>query len=679
VPSRDAVHPVGATVLATRSRPHDRLRRQVPAVVALVVGVGLTLVLSALLGARERDRQRRAFERRTAEIAGTVEKGLSLPVEVLQSIPALFAASVDVSRREFHDFTAGALARHPGIYALEWLPLVAAGERAAYEATARADGLSGFQLTEQREGGTMVRAGDRPFYLPIYYMEPPQGTALGFDVASEPQRLDPPERAALSGATVASPRIRLVEDPPSVSSIAVFHPVYRQGTPLATPQLRRAALRGVAACVFHVAPMVEGALGTVDGEGLPFALLDASAPDDAQPLYESRPGLLATRLAPGALTGSVEIPFADRRWSLRFVAGQGFAADRSLPMAVLAVGLLSSVLVSGGLAGRRAIARLRSQMQAALELGQYTLVERIGEGGMGVVYKARHAMLRRPTAIKLLPPSKSSEALLERFEREVQLTSGLSHPNTIAIYDYGRTAEGVLYYVMEYVDGITLDRLVESYGPLAAARAVFLLKQACGALAEAHDLGLVHRDVKPANLMLCVRGGTYDFVKVLDFGLVKQLEADGSDVSRPEWVVGTPLYMAPESIRSPDRIDPRSDLYALGAVGYFLLTGTQVFTGRNMVEVCGHHLHTEPVPPSRRAPAPIPEALERVILACLAKDPEARPASARGLLAALEAVDGEPWTQEAAREWWERHERRRFEAARRAAAHSPEPRRPPGL
>jgi serine/threonine-protein kinase len=622
--------------------------------VALVAGVALTLLLYALLGVRERERRRRAFESRTAEVAGAVEKGLSLPVEVLRSIPSLFAASDDVSRREFHDFTASALGRHPAIYALEWLPLVAAEERAAYEAAARADGLEGFQLTEQPGRGEMVRAGDRPFYLPIYFMEPPQETALGFDVASEPARLDPPERSALLGTTVASPRIRLVEDPPSVSSIAVFHPVYRRGAPLDTPPLRRAALRGVAACVFHVAPMVDGALGRVETEGLSFALLDASAPDDAQPLFESRAGLLAQPLARGALSGTVEIPFADRRWSLRFVAGPSFAADRSLPMAVLALGLLSSVLVSGGLAVLRHIARLRSQVEAALELGQYTLVERIGEGGMGVVYKARHAMLRRPTAIKLLPPAKSSEALLERFEREVQLTSGLTHPNTIAIYDYGRTADGVLYYVMEYVDGVTLDKLVEAHGPLPSARAVFLLEQVCGALAEAHDRGLVHRDVKPANLMLCVRGGTYDFVKVLDFGLVKRLDAR-SDGTRPDLVVGTPLYMAPESIRSPGHVDPRSDLYALGAVAYFLVTGEQVFTGRNMLEVCSHHLHAEPVPPSRRSRLPIPSALERLILACLAKDPDARPSSARALVAALEAVDGEPWTQEQAREWWDRH------------------------
>jgi len=670
----DAVHPVGATVLATR--PHSRgwLRRHLPSVVVLLVGAAATLVVHAVLTARQRERQRLAFEKRAVEIAGAVERGLYLPVEVLQSLPALFEASADVSRREFRDFTKGALARHPGIYALEWLPLVPAEERAAYEEAARADGLSGFEFTEDRGGGEMARAGERPFYLPIYYMEPPHGTALGFDVASEPFRYDPAERAALSGSTVASPRIRLVEDEPTVSSIAVFHPVYRSGAPRA----RRRALRGVAAEVFRVAPMVEAALRAVDVEGLGFALIDASAHGDARPLYESELGLLARPAGRGALVGSVEFPFADRRWALRIVAGPGFTADRALPLGVLAVGLLSSALVAGGLAGYRTIAQLRRQMQAALRLGQYTLVEKIGEGGMGVVYKARHVMLRRPTAIKLLPPSRSSESLLERFEREVQLTSELSHPNTIAIYDYGRTSEGVLYYVMEYVDGISLDKLVGSDGPLPPARAVALLKQVCGALAEAHDLGLVHRDVKPANLMVCIRGGAYDFVKVLDFGLAKQLEDEGSDVSRPDWVVGTPLYMAPEAVRSPERVDARSDLYAVGAVAYFLVTGQPVFGGRNMVEVCGHHLHSRPVPPSRRAEGGVPRSLDRLILRCLEKDPAARPSSARELLEALDAVEElVPWTQDAARSWWERHQARRFEAALGAVPRDGE-RAPPG-
>jgi serine/threonine-protein kinase len=659
------MQPVGATIFETRAGPRRWSRRYLPAAAVFLAGVVLSVLAFALLMAQQKARQRNAFDRRTIEIAHAAEQGFYLPVEVLASVPALFESSVEVSRVEFRTFTAGALERRPGIYALEWLPMVPASERAAFETAARADGLQGFEFTEDRGDGTMVRAAERPFYLPIYYMEPPHPVPLGFDVASEAPRFEPVERAMLSGLTVASPRIRLVEDEPSVYSIAVFHPVYRTGVPTGTPAERRRAFRGVAAEVFRVAPMIERALRSVDTEGLAFALLDNAAPPDTRTLYESQPGLLERPPASGALVGSVEFPFADRRWSLTFVAPPGFARS-SLPASVLAIGLLLSVLAAVGLAAFQTIRRLQERVQAALKLGQYTLVERIGEGGMGVVYKARHVMLRRPTAIKLLPPSLSEETLLQRFEREVQLTSQLSHPNTIAIYDYGRTSDGVLYYVMEYVDGISLDHLVHTYGPLEASRTAALLRQVCGSLAEAHDVGLIHRDIKPANIMLCIRGGLYDFVKVLDFGLVKELGDGRSVATRPDVIMGTPLYLAPEAILSPQEIGPRSDLYALGCVAYFLLSGAPVFDSDNVVELARHHLETEPLPLSQRTEIPVPEKLEALILSCLAKDPNDRPSSAGALLGQLDMSSAEPaWTQARAREWWTLHEPARSERAHR--------------
>ena len=288
-------------------------------------------------------------------------------------------------------------------------------------------------------------------------------------------------------------------------------------------------------------------------------------------------------------------------------------------------------------------------------LGPYTLNEKIGEGGMGIVYKASHALLRRPAAIKVLPPERTAERDLERFEREVQLTSQLTHPNTIAIYDFGRTAEGSFYYAMEYLDGLTLQTLVDREGPQDSARVAHVLAQLAGALAEAHGAGLVHRDVKPANVMVCERGGSADVVKVLYFGLLKELDGRGeatrSDVHR---VVGTPLYMPPEAVTAPEKVDSRSDLYAVGAVGYFLLTGAPPFPGNSLVEVCGHHLHTAPVPPSKRLGSPVPPRLEALILSCLAKSPEERPASAASLQKALLPLAA-AWTPErAARCWAER-------------------------
>ncbi|PTL80457.1 serine/threonine-protein kinase [Vitiosangium sp. GDMCC 1.1324] len=313
-----------------------------------------------------------------------------------------------------------------------------------------------------------------------------------------------------------------------------------------------------------------------------------------------------------------------------------------------AVAVFMATLVSHVIYG------LRKEVQAARKLGQYTLLKLLGAGAMGEVYLASHALLRRRTAIKLLRADVDGHGL-ERFEREVQLTSQLTHPNTIAIYDYGRTADGLFYYVMEYLEGVDLDGLLAFSGPQSPARVIHILRQACGALEEAHGLGLLHRDIKPANLFLCRRRGMPDMVKVLDFGLVK--EVGGSEEVTPQrvhMVVGTPLYMAPEAIVSPGRVDGRADLYSLGAVGYALLTGCHVFEGRTSVEICSHHLHTTPSAPSARLGRELPRDLCDVLLRCLAKHPDDRFANARELRTALEAcADSSRWTEVDADLWWE--------------------------
>ena len=321
---------------------------------------------------------------------------------------------------------------------------------------------------------------------------------------------------------------------------------------------------------------------------------------------------------------------------------------------VLAFGLL---LVAAAIAlSSRRIYGLQKEVRRAARLGQYTLEDKIGEGGMGAVYRARHAMLRRPTAIKLLRRRVASPETLARFEREVQLTSQLTHPNTIAIYDYGRTPEGIFYYAMEYLDGITLDQLVAERRPAAgAARVVHILRQVCGSLAEAHRIGLVHRDIKPANVILCERGGTPDVVKVLDFGLVKDLEARNEPgVTSFDHVVGTPMFMAPEGVIAAANVSPRSDVYSVGAVAYALVTGENVFKGDSAPEIVGHHLHTAPIAPSERLGRAVDPFLERMILACLSKLPEERAADAGALLLQIEEQwTGAAWTQREARAWWE--------------------------
>jgi eukaryotic-like serine/threonine-protein kinase len=307
---------------------------------------------------------------------------------------------------------------------------------------------------------------------------------------------------------------------------------------------------------------------------------------------------------------------------------------------------------------------LRQEVRDARRLGQYTLLEELGAGGMGIVYRARHALLRRPTAVKLLPPDKVGEESIARFEREVQLTAMLAHPNTVRIFDYGRTADRIFYYAMELLEGASLDRVVQKSGPLPAGRVIHVLDQIAGALAEAHGVGLIHRDIKPVNLMLTRLGGVADLVKVLDFGLVKRIDPEAGAlpaVTHAGSMAGTPHYMAPEAITSPDKVDARTDLYALGAVGYFLLTGLEVFKGQNAIEICGHHLHTEPLPPSQRVDRPpgapaIPADLEALVLGCLAKAPSDRPASADELRGALRGcADAGAWTETDARGWWAEH------------------------
>lgn len=299
---------------------------------------------------------------------------------------------------------------------------------------------------------------------------------------------------------------------------------------------------------------------------------------------------------------------------------------------------------------------LRQRVRRAEQLGQYTLEERLGEGGMGTVYRARHALLRRPTAVKLLRPERTGEQALIRFEREVQLTSQLNHPNTVSIYDYGRTADGIFYYAMEYLDGLDLQRIVELDGPQDPARVVHFLSQCCRALSEAHGLGLVHRDVKPANIIACEHGGIPDMVKVLDFGLVKTVEQhESAPLSGAGMIVGTPHFLAPEAIRSMDAVDMRTDLYALGAVGYFLLTGEYVFDGETGFDVCGQHLSAAPVPVRARTKRPVPLELEDVIMRCLRKKPEDRPQAADALLSDLHACAIPEWTEAQARAWWVRH------------------------
>ncbi len=307
------------------------------------------------------------------------------------------------------------------------------------------------------------------------------------------------------------------------------------------------------------------------------------------------------------------------------------------------------------------VTSLGQQVAKAREMGSYQLGELLGRGGMGEVYRATHRMLARPAAIKLIRPemigasdAADAQVAVTRFRREAEAAANLRSPHTVELYDFGVTDEGTLYFVMELLDGMDLESLVRQHGPQPAGRVVHILRQVCASLEEAHVRGLVHRDIKPANIHVGRLGLVDDFVKVLDFGLVKPI-ADGSSeqalTTQAGLIIGTPGYMAPEFALS-ETIDGRADLYALGCVAYYLLTGQQVFDGDTVMKVIAKHLQSVPVPPSQRGPIAVPPALEQLVLACLAKKPEDRPRSAAELARALAAIDVVPWTEIQAREWW---------------------------
>lgn len=298
---------------------------------------------------------------------------------------------------------------------------------------------------------------------------------------------------------------------------------------------------------------------------------------------------------------------------------------------------------------------LRKDLHDARKFGQYRLGRKLGAGGMGDVFLAEHQLLKRPCALKLIKTESGADPLaVARFEREVKSAARLSHPNTIAIYDYGRTDEGTFYYVMEYLPGMSLHDMVKDHGPLSPGRVAFLLRQACAGLAEAHSLGIIHRDLKPANIFVALRGGEADVAKILDFGLVKLTgDPEAPELTTDRTVSGTPAFMSPEQATGDRAIDPRTDIYSLGAIAYFALTGKTPFQGPTAMAIMIAQVRDPVVPPSQVAEG-IPADLERIVLRCLAKDPADRYQDARSLardLAACACV--RDWDEDRAAEWWQ--------------------------
>jgi serine/threonine-protein kinase len=309
--------------------------------------------------------------------------------------------------------------------------------------------------------------------------------------------------------------------------------------------------------------------------------------------------------------------------------------------------------------------RMGRQLREARELGSYELIEQLGAGGMGTVWRARHRLLAREAAIKLVKQEalgdtdSAAQSQLRRFEREAQATALLQSQHSIRLFDFGVAEDGSFYYVMELLDGRDLESLIKEYGPLPPERAMYLLRQVCHSLAEAHARGMVHRDIKPANIFVCRMGLEFDFVKVLDFGLVQTRRHDPATavtetLATAQQLIGTPAYMAPEMILGRDDVDRRADVYAIGCVAFYLLTGTRVFHEGNQMQVLVDHVHAEPVPPSSRLGRPLPKEVDMLVLDCLRKNPEDRPGDAGEVLARMTAYHlGGQWTGAHAKAWWQ--------------------------
>ncbi|HVR69824.1 MAG TPA: serine/threonine-protein kinase [Vicinamibacteria bacterium] len=367
------------------------------------------------------------------------------------------------------------------------------------------------------------------------------------------------------------------------------------------------------------------------------------------------PASPARTLAAGLVTASM--------WPLAFWVSVR-AGNPVPPASAVALNSLENYIAAAlALVPAVILRRLTADVQEARRMGSYQLIEPLGHGGMGEVWRARHDMLARPAAIKLvrrqalgLTPGTPNEAVLHRFEREAQATAALHSPHTVELYDFGVTADGTFYYVMELLEGLDLQQLVTRFGPVPPARAVHFLLQLCDSLADAHHAGLIHRDVKPANVYACRRGLKYDFVKLFDFGLVKPAwrhDVDDSSLTQEGATPGTPAYLAPEVALGSVEVDGRVDLYAAGCVMYWLLTGRHVFEARTPLQMAVQHAQAAPVPPSQRIGKPIPAPLEAVVMSCLEKAPDRRPSSADELAGRLvECGVAPPWSQEDARAWW---------------------------
>lgn len=643
----DSGLPVSVVAVTTASRYESTKALVREALRSRWVWLSLAATLAATLGwasisvSRARTDARHDFEQRSRAAAAQVEQSFRAPLEALNGIHALAMAWPDVDQRRFELFAGRLMERYPSLAALELFDVVNREERAVFERRISAQVGRPFSIQEPAADGParMVVSPPRDRHVVLTRLVPYNPDLHGLDIMFEALRREQVEAAARAGKPLVTGKFRLVEDPEGVYSVAVYHPLYGAAVPTRGDERSR-ELRGFAIALYRLAPLMRSALAGTQLDQGAVALLDQ---DGSSLLYGARPS------APSDSRFRHDISFAGRAWALETWTTVPAAFEVAWPS--LLIGVAGSLLVALLVGLAVSLRKSRESFRALEALGPYTLLRELGSGGMGRVFEAQHRLLRRRAAIKVIGSNRANEEQLRRFDLEAKMTSELCHPNTVVVFDYGRTGSGDFYYAMEYVNGIDLEQLVNRYGAQPAARVRHLLVQACGALSEAHNLGLVHRDIKPGNLMVGVNGGIFDFVKVLDFGLVRVTRGVEAGKSGAGVLLGTPRYMAPEAFAS-SQSGPRADLYALGCVAYFLLTGKEPFSARTDAGIAAMHLTKAPAPLVGRGLGDITPAFERLVLRCMAKSPDDRYASAAALLRALNALELPPWTQAEAAAFW---------------------------
>lgn len=574
---------------------------------------------------------------RARELAGTLQAHLTSPLETLQALKSLMEMPKSgPSHSQFQHFAQAARQRQPYIVALEWFPLVNKEQRPLFEAYVRRE-QPYFAIREPSPAGNMTLARRRQTHLPLTYCEPELAAIHGLDLSFDPQRVAPATKALSTKQLTLSDRYSLVEDPDDVFSLVAYAPVEQAAWVHEPDAAGGAYRRGVVVTLFRIGELLKRALKETGHHRLFIELTDPGAAPEARLLHRSS-GRHAEHVS------TLPLVVADRRYELRV-----FTQQRTLPWMAWGTGLGTFCAIFTAALWIEARKRARALERTLRRLGVYRLVGKIAEGGMGTVYRAEHALLKRPTAIKISHDPEHASY----FEKEAKLTSALTHPNTVLLYDYGKGQNGAFYFAMEFIEGYDLQQLVDLHGALPQGRAVRLMIQVAGSLGEAHQRAIIHRDIKPSNIMITERGCMKDFVKVLDFGLAKQhADVAGIQTQRSANRIrlsGTPGYLAPELIAG-SAATPRSDIFSFGAVLYFLVSARPPFPGATLTEILTRALGETAAP----LPANVHPELAQLIQRCMERDPTQRPENMQAVSSELRRILAllVPFDQEQIEAWW---------------------------